>query len=59
MEIATIKLFIKEHLNNNKNGIQNNEAEIPEENSPLIEHLQRTIYKLEQENNSKATIIKF
>ena len=60
-EITTIKLFIEDHFSKNNNlinSIENNESKTPIENIPLIEHLQKTINRLEQENDSKTTIIK-
>ena len=55
----TIKLFIKEHLHVIKKSISDiKNQEMVNENVKLIEHLQKANEKLEQENDSKTTIIK-
>ena len=58
-ETHAIKLFIEEQLhsiNNTIKNIENNET--LKESNILIEHLQHTVTRLEQENDSKTTIIK-
>ena len=58
-ENETIKLFIKEQLYVIKKSISDiKNGETTNKNLKLIEYLQKTNKKLEQENDSKTTIIK-
>ena len=58
-ENEAIKLFIKEKLYVIKKSIRDiKNEETVNENAKLIEYLQKANQKLEQENDSKTTIIK-
>ena len=58
-ENEAIKLFIKEQFHVTKKSISDiKNEEMVNENAKLIEHLKKASQKLEQENDSRTTIIK-